>query len=508
MTFRPPATPDRLAPRFMEVATLMRAPLATSLEGTDIGLFGIPYDGALTNRAGARHGPREIRNQSSLVRGINHATRVAPFDLARIRDMGDVPFSSLFDIETVHANIADFCADLVGAGIVPFGFGGDHSVSLPLLRTVAKDGPVALLHVDAHTDTNAAMMGSKFNHGSPFRRTVHEERLDPAKARTLEPGLPLAFVNQCGGQDELIFDGGCFVAQEGKVAAAAPRPAPAPQGIERLTKLSVTEVERLIRDPYAIYARRILGLRRLDPLRAGPDARLRGTAIHRILEVFLKETSDALPPDAEDIFGKIARDVLADEAPWPAIRRLWEAKLSGVMPWYLEKEATFRALADPWMVESSHEWEVPGLSLTLRGKADRIDRLSDGSVAIYDYKTGAVPSDKEARHFNKQLWLEALMAQGGAFAGQTLEVSRLAYVGLGAKPDLRDEDVNPTILAEIASGLRTVITHYRLIEVGFASRRAPKDTRYDGDYDHLARYGEWDETATPTVIPVGGSHDG
>ena len=187
MTFRPPATPDRLAPRFMEVATLLRAPLATSLEGTDIGLFGIPYDGALTNRAGARHGPREIRNQSSLVRGINHATRVAPFDLARIRDMGDVPFSSLFDIETVHANIADFCADLVGAGIVPFGFGGDHSVSLPLLRAVAKDGPVALIHVAAHTDTPDAMMGSKFNHGSPFRRAVEEELIDPT--HTIQIGI-------------------------------------------------------------------------------------------------------------------------------------------------------------------------------------------------------------------------------------------------------------------------------------------------------------------------------
>lgn len=187
MTFRPPATPNRLAPRFTEIATLMRAPLAASLDDTDIGLFGIPYDGALTNRAGARHGPREIRNQSSLVRGINHATRVAPFDLARIRDMGDVPFRTLFDIETVHDDIASFTGDLVGAGIMPFAFGGDHSVSLPLLRAVAHAGPVALIHVDAHTDTSDNILGSKFNHGSPFRRAVEEGLIDPT--RTIQIGI-------------------------------------------------------------------------------------------------------------------------------------------------------------------------------------------------------------------------------------------------------------------------------------------------------------------------------
>jgi len=149
----------------MEVATLMRAPLTASLEAVDIGLFGVPYDGALTNRPGARHGPREIRNQSSLVRAINHATRIEPFELARVRDMGDVPFSSIFDIEKTHDEIAAFASELVEADIMPFAFGGDHSVSLPLLRAVAKDGPVALVHIDAHTDTWDSFQGSKFNHG-------------------------------------------------------------------------------------------------------------------------------------------------------------------------------------------------------------------------------------------------------------------------------------------------------------------------------------------------------
>ena len=187
MDYRPAHTPNRFAPRFSEPATFMRAPLATDLSGVDIGIFGIPYDGALTNRAGARHGPREVRNQSSLMRAVNHATRVEPFDLARIFDLGDVPMTEIFDIEKTHDQIAEFTSMVVAAGITPLAIGGDHSVSLPLLRAVAKDGPVAMIHIDAHTDTLDDFFGSKFNHGSPFRR-AHEEGLIDPKA-TIQIGI-------------------------------------------------------------------------------------------------------------------------------------------------------------------------------------------------------------------------------------------------------------------------------------------------------------------------------
>ncbi|WP_299963469.1 agmatinase [uncultured Roseobacter sp.] len=187
MSFRPPAAPDRFAPRFAELATFMRAPLAEAITDADIGIFGIPYDGALTNRPGARHGPREIRNQSSLIRAVNHATRVDPFALARVRDMGDVPFESMFDIEATHEAIARFSGDLVAAKVLPLGIGGDHSVSLPLLRAVATGGPVALIHVDAHTDTWDSFQGSKFNHGAPFRRAVEEGLIDPTA--TIQIGI-------------------------------------------------------------------------------------------------------------------------------------------------------------------------------------------------------------------------------------------------------------------------------------------------------------------------------
>ncbi len=187
MSFRAPSEPDRFAPRFAEIATLLRAPLADKIDGIDIGLFGIPYDGALTNRPGARHGPREIRNQSSLIRTINHATRIDPFSLCTVCDMGDVGFTEIFDIEASHAEIEAFAADLLSASILPLAFGGDHSVSLPLLRAIAKDGPVAMVHIDAHTDTWDSFQGSKFNHGSPFRRAVEENLIDPTA--TIQIGI-------------------------------------------------------------------------------------------------------------------------------------------------------------------------------------------------------------------------------------------------------------------------------------------------------------------------------
>ncbi|WP_299951571.1 agmatinase [uncultured Ruegeria sp.] len=184
--FVPPSSPDMFAPRYSGLATFMRAPVAQSLADVDIGILGIPYDGALTNRPGARHGPREVRNQSSLMRAINHATRINPYELCRVADVGDVPFQSAFDIEASHKDIAEFAATLVAADVMPLSCGGDHSVTLPLLRAVAAE-PVALIHIDAHTDTWDSFQGSKFNHGAPFRRAHEENLIDPSK--TVQIGI-------------------------------------------------------------------------------------------------------------------------------------------------------------------------------------------------------------------------------------------------------------------------------------------------------------------------------
>ena len=184
--YKYPANPDMLSPRYTGLATFMRAPIAKELRDIDIGLVGIPYDGALTNRPGARHGPREVRNQSSLMRAINHATRVNPYQISKIADVGDVPFNSAFEIQRAHAEITAFIGLLQNANVIPLCCGGDHSISLPILQAIAKE-PVALIHIDAHTDTWDHFQGSKFNHGAPFRR-AHELGLIDAK-KTVQIGI-------------------------------------------------------------------------------------------------------------------------------------------------------------------------------------------------------------------------------------------------------------------------------------------------------------------------------
>lgn len=157
----------------------MRAPLARNIAEAEIGLIGVPFDGGTTNRPGARHGPREIRNYSSLMRAIHHVSRINPYDLCRVCDLGDVPFTKVFELESALADIENFYREVHKAGVVPLSAGGDHSITLPIFRAIAKDRPLGMIHIDAHTDTWDEFLGSKFTHGAPFRRAVEEDLLDP-----------------------------------------------------------------------------------------------------------------------------------------------------------------------------------------------------------------------------------------------------------------------------------------------------------------------------------------
>jgi guanidinopropionase len=175
------------APRYSGIATFMRTPLIYDPSKLDIALIGVPYDGAVENRSGARQGPREIRNMSSMMRAVHHVTRVNPYTLCRIADMGDVPIIHLFEPEDAHADITDFYRKVHAAGALPLSAGGDHSITLPILRAIAADKPVGLIQIDAHTDTCDEEMGFKFSHGTPFRRAVEEGLLDPG--RTVQIGI-------------------------------------------------------------------------------------------------------------------------------------------------------------------------------------------------------------------------------------------------------------------------------------------------------------------------------
>ncbi len=175
------------APRYSDIATFMRAPLIREIAGLDIALVGVPFDGGVTNRTGARHGPREMRNQSSLMRAIHHVSRINPYALCSVADVGDVPFVHGFELASSLDDIEDFFAKIHAAGAVPISAGGDHSITLPIFRAIAADRPLGMVHIDAHTDTWDEFLGSKFTHGAPFRRAVEEGLLDPK--RTVQIGI-------------------------------------------------------------------------------------------------------------------------------------------------------------------------------------------------------------------------------------------------------------------------------------------------------------------------------
>ncbi|MCJ2045061.1 agmatinase [Methylobacterium sp. J-078] len=171
-------------PRFSGLASFMRLPLVDPAQAPgriDIGLVGIPFDGATTNRPGARLGPRGVREASTGTRAINAATGVAPYDLAACADLGDVPVNPIDTAATARI-IEAFYRPLAEAGIVPLSVGGDHFVTYPVLRALGRGEPVGLIHIDAHSDTDDGQYdGTRLTHGTPFRRAIEDGVLDPRR---------------------------------------------------------------------------------------------------------------------------------------------------------------------------------------------------------------------------------------------------------------------------------------------------------------------------------------
>ncbi|MGA0562233.1 agmatinase [Ancylobacter sp. VNQ12] len=184
-------------PRYAGLPTFMRLPVAEPAE-VDIAILGLPFDLGTTNRAGTRHGPRELRNQSSLMRRVHHVTGLSPYDRARVADCGDVitdPFDLMRSLDLISAHYAS----VREAGALPLTAGGDHLISLPILRGLASDGPVGLIQFDAHSDTyDSFFNGARYTHGTPFRRAIEEGLVDPK--RFVQIGLRGA-VSDAGNYD-------------------------------------------------------------------------------------------------------------------------------------------------------------------------------------------------------------------------------------------------------------------------------------------------------------------
>ena len=172
-------------PRFAGIPSFMRLPIMnlddSDIDQVQIGLVGVPWDGGTTNRPGARHGPRQLRDLSTMIRLKHPISHIEPFSLVNCADLGDVSVNPA-DVQDTLGRVTSFYENLKACNIIPMTAGGDHLISLPVLRGIVKDGPVGMIHFDAHTDLYKGYFGGfEYTHGTPFRRAIIEGILDPKR---------------------------------------------------------------------------------------------------------------------------------------------------------------------------------------------------------------------------------------------------------------------------------------------------------------------------------------
>jgi RecB family exonuclease len=280
---------------------------------------------------------------------------------------------------------------------------------------------------------------------------------------------------------------------------AAPRPAPCPPVADRPRELPVTALETLIRDPYAVYARYVLKLRALEPIGRAPDARDMGNALHAAMEAFAV-AAHGIGPDIAALRAALlsaTRATLDEKVPSAALRRLWMKRMERAADWFAAAEAARRTHAPRIMAEARGErfLTAPAGPFKLTARADRIDLRGDGTIAVYDYKTGAPPTPGQQKAFAKQLTLSGDIARAGGFpdipAGQIAEIAYLGLTGAGIGGKTQTVISDPATLEDAWADLITLISAYDAPTQGYAARMRPKYLKYSGDYDHLSRFGEW-----------------
>jgi ATP-dependent helicase/nuclease subunit B len=287
----------------------------------------------------------------------------------------------------------------------------------------------------------------------------------------------------------------------------SPRPEPKPAAELQPKRYSFSEAGKLRRDPYAIYAQRVLKLDPMEPFNQDPGALERGNIYHAIVEHFVREGNDPRAANAFVAMQEIAQEVF-DHAALPAhIDAIWRPRFMDMAREFLAYEAERRPRVDKIHVEVDARMEMP--EITVSGRADRIDILKDGTAEIIDYKTGLSPSVKEARSLlDPQLSLEAAALKAGAFHGlKPMETADLTYIRLRPGKNFKAETVNneksqrtkpedrksaDQLATESITQLIKLTEALKTGRAGFKSRVAPfRDRDYGGDYDHLARVAEW-----------------
>ncbi|MEL6264705.1 MAG: PD-(D/E)XK nuclease family protein, partial [Pseudomonadota bacterium] len=279
--------------------------------------------------------------------------------------------------------------------------------------------------------------------------------------------------------------------------APAPRPAPRPAVDLRPRRLSVTRLETLIRDPYALYAERVLGLAPLEPLDAPPDARDRGEVLHETMRRFTEATAHALPQpaEAEALLMESLDAVLAGRRDPPDLVRLWRGRLARAAKDLLTLEARLRAHGRPMAQErrGAMTLPVPGREIVLTARADRLDLTPEGAVLAYDYKSGQPPGRGQVGRFAQQIHVAALIARAGGFEGlAAAPAAGGAYLGIASGRETAVEAGFAEALDEHAARLAALFARYEDPDTPYVSRLMVEKEAEALDYDHLARRGEWE----------------
>ncbi|MFN4281685.1 MAG: double-strand break repair protein AddB [Alphaproteobacteria bacterium] len=392
-------------------------------------------------------------------------------------------------------------ADLVilgglNEGVWPADPGADPWMSRPMREAFGLPAPERRIGLAAHDVAQAF--------AAPEVVLTRAQRVDGT------PTVPARWLQRLDNlllglkAEKKLAKGGQWLAwQQALDAPEAPptpiqRPAPTPPVAARPRRLSVTEVETWMRDPYGIYAKHVLGLRALDPLDADPGAADRGSFIHAALDAFVKSwRADETPAVAYARLLDLGRVAFASALDRPGVWAFWWPRFERIARWFADNETLRRREATPLAVEGWGEMLLAGPAgpFKLVAKADRIDSLGDGRLVVVDYKTGGAPKAEELTFgFAPQLPLEAMMAARGAFKGvPAAEVARVEFWRLtGGQPPAKIAPHDAALFAEESyRGLTGLIAAFDDPATPYLARpRAAHAPRFS-DYEHLARVKEW-----------------
>ena len=400
----------------------------------------------------------------------------------------------------LEARLQRFDLTILGGlneGAWPRGAGHDPWFSRPMRASLGLDQPERGIGQSAHDFAMLAagpqviLSRSLKADGAPTVASRWLQRLDQ-----LTRGLKLAVVNTC--------DYAALAAQLQDVPQGNPllRPDPRPPYKARPRRLSVTEIETWLRDPYAIYAKHVLQLQPLKALAEPIGPLERGNSLHKALEIFVTRHPKDLPDDALEQLIAIADEVFAATGAPRAVLTLWRPRFVSAARWFVQLERMRRAgIAQSWL-ERKGGMIVPAATgdFELVARADRIDRLTSGHAAIIDYKTGALPKKKETAIFlMPQLPLEGAILQAGRFEGiPAMDVEELLYIKLsgGLEPgEKRALEGAPDLPARALAKLKAHIEYFDDPRTPYLPRLIPRTEDSVGDYDHLARVREWSATA-------------